>query len=149
VKVKSLFLSLRRDIDVMLSFLGLSQDDVQRTHIGDNDEEAHDAEDQGWPSAGDSESVDRDEEQRGQPSVSRLRPEKRRFACVGRLLPLARVPLVWVAQRAARLRCVALRGGHDWHEFRADGARVTYYCADCQHEQRHRPKRDRALGWLS
>jgi hypothetical protein len=93
----SLFHSLRRDIDRMLCAFGLSHDDVQRTHLGDNDLGGHDEEPDQAPQR---ELHDGDEEQRDEASVSRLRPQERDEQGGRRVLPLDSVPLVRLAQRA-------------------------------------------------
>lgn len=48
-----------------------------------------------------------------------------------------------------RLRCMLLRGGHDWYEFRANFVTVYYYCQDCGKRQIDKPKRDRTVGKLN
>jgi hypothetical protein len=94
---ESLFSSLRKDIYRMLCAFGLSQNDVQRTHLDDNDLGGHDEEPDQAPQR---ELHHRNEEQRDQAPVSRLRSQERDDEGGRRVLPLDSVPLVRLAQRA-------------------------------------------------
>jgi hypothetical protein len=91
------FHALRRDIDRMLSFLGLSQRDVLRTHLGDTDEGGHHEEpDQEQ----ERELLDGDAEQRSEAPVPVLRPEGSDEPGGRRVLPLDSVPVVRLAHGA-------------------------------------------------
>jgi hypothetical protein len=90
----SLFSDLRRDVDRMLTALGLSQDEVKRTLPSDTCEGGHDEEPNQSPQR---ELLDGDEEQRSEAPVSVMRAESGYSPRKRRVLSVAGVPLVRVA----------------------------------------------------